>query len=317
MNMKLPAPFVALALVASSAFASEPQLSPIPLAGGRAIAHLKATGTDHSLAAAITTARYAVQPAAAGGGNAQSFAAKNPANGLRLGFTSGGLAFEVRATTATHCVEWRLLTLGYGDSQAPVPRGELAARGQRVELVRTAPAITEWFQNEPAGIEHGFTIPSRPDANPAGKPLRLVLAVAGDLTPHAEDAGQAIAFHDQTGRTVLTYAGLKVWDATGAALPAAMKVIGDQVCLDVVETGAVYPLTIDPTFATQQAYLKASNPGGNDRFGQAVAISGNTAVVGAPAEDSNATGIDGNQADNSAADSGAAYVFVRTGTTWT
>jgi hypothetical protein len=32
-------------------------------------------------------------------------------------------------------------------------------------------------------------------------------------------------------------------------------------------------------------------------------------VVGATREDSNATGVNGNQADNSAADSGAAYVF--------
>jgi hypothetical protein len=39
-------------------------------------------------------------------------------------------------------------------------------------------------------------------------------------------------------------------------------------------------------------------------------------VVGASGEDSNATGVNGNQADNSASDSGAAYVFVRNGTNW-
>ena len=36
-----------------------------------------------------------------------------------------------------------------------------------------------------------------------------------------------------------------------------------------------------------------------------------------PGEDSNATGINGNQADNSASDAGAVYVFTRSGTTWT
>jgi hypothetical protein len=68
---------------------------------------------------------------------------------------------------------------------------------------------------------------------------------------------------------------------------------------------------------TQQAYLKASNTGAEDRFGQSVAVSGGTVVVGAHQEDSAATGVNGNQADNSATNSGAAYVFVRSGTTWT
>ena len=41
-----------------------------------------------------------------------------------------------------------------------------------------------------------------------------------------------------------------------------------------------------------------------------MAVSGDTIVVGAPFEDSNATGVNnGNQADNSAGASGAAYVF--------
>ena len=38
--------------------------------------------------------------------------------------------------------------------------------------------------------------------------------------------------------------------------------------------------------------------------------------MGAIGEDSNATGINGNQADNSANQSGAEYVFVRAGSTW-
>ena len=50
--------------------------------------------------------------------------------------------------------------------------------------------------------------------------------------------------------------------------------------------------------------------------GISVAVSGDTVVVGAFSESSNATGINGNQDDNSAARAGAAYVFVRNGTTW-
>ncbi len=47
-------------------------------------------------------------------------------------------------------------------------------------------------------------------------------------------------------------------------------------------------------------YLKASNTGADDQFGWAVAVDGDTVVVGAFSEDSNATGVNGDQADNSA-----------------
>ncbi|MEK7215596.1 MAG: integrin, partial [Chloroflexota bacterium] len=68
----------------------------------------------------------------------------------------------------------------------------------------------------------------------------------------------------------------------------------------------------------RQAYIKASNTGGEDRFGFVVALSadGNTLAVSAPYEDSAATGINGNQADNSVEQSGAVYVFTRTGSAW-
>ena len=67
---------------------------------------------------------------------------------------------------------------------------------------------------------------------------------------------------------------------------------------------------------TQQAYLKASNANIRDQFGFSVAISGDTIVVGADLEDSNASGIDGDQDDNSATFAGAVYVFTRNGTVW-
>jgi hypothetical protein len=69
---------------------------------------------------------------------------------------------------------------------------------------------------------------------------------------------------------------------------------------------------------SQQAYAKASNPGANDHFGISVALSGDgsTLAVGAYLESSAATGIYGNQADNLAGNAGAAYVFARSGATW-
>ena len=91
---------------------------------------------------------------------------------------------------------------------------------------------------------------------------------------------------------------------------------GDQSGSTASDAGAAYVFVHDGTTWTQQAYLKASNTGANDSFGWSVAIADDTVVVGAYGEDSGATGVNGNQSDNTAPNAGAAYVFVRDGTTW-
>jgi hypothetical protein len=68
--------------------------------------------------------------------------------------------------------------------------------------------------------------------------------------------------------------------------------------------GAVYVYTRSGTTWTQQAKLTASDAQANDRFGHSVSVYGDTLVVGARFEDSGGT------------DAGAAYVYVRSGTTW-
>lgn len=58
-------------------------------------------------------------------------------------------------------------------------------------------------------------------------------------------------------------------------------------------------------------YVKASNTGASHNFGASIAISadGNTVAIGAYAESSNATGINGNQADDTANAAGAVYIY--------
>ncbi len=63
-------------------------------------------------------------------------------------------------------------------------------------------------------------------------------------------------------------------------------------------------------------YLKASNTDTGDELGYAVAVDGDTVIVGARFEDSNATGVNNGQMDNTASDAGAVYVFTRTGGVW-
>ena len=76
------------------------------------------------------------------------------------------------------------------------------------------------------------------------------------------------------------------------------------------DSGAAYVFRRENGQWIQRAYLKASNTDGFDEFGSSVAISGENIVVGAHFEKSSATGVNGEQNDNSARDSGAAYVFL-------
>lgn len=83
--------------------------------------------------------------------------------------------------------------------------------------------------------------------------------------------------------------------------------------------GAAYMFTRNLTgLWTQQAYVKATNPGGQADFGNSIALSGdgNTLAVGARYEGSSATGVGGDQGGDSAFDSGAAYVFKRRSEVW-
>ncbi|MCA9711853.1 MAG: integrin, partial [Myxococcales bacterium] len=76
--------------------------------------------------------------------------------------------------------------------------------------------------------------------------------------------------------------------------------------------GAVYVFVRDGMGPwSQQAYVKASNTDTLDELGNSVTLSGDgsTLAVGASFEDGNATGIAGNQADDSAASAGAVYLY--------
>ena len=89
---------------------------------------------------------------------------------------------------------------------------------------------------------------------------------------------------------------------------------GNQADNSAAHAGAAYVFVrsggdLEPAGLPQGLQHRASS----DEFGCSVAVSGDTVVVGASVEDSSATGVNGNQTDNSAAESGAAYVFVRSG----
>ena len=83
--------------------------------------------------------------------------------------------------------------------------------------------------------------------------------------------------------------------------------------------GVVYVYRLGSSGWILEETLEASNKGDEDNFGASVAVKedGSLIVVGAEGEDSNLTGINNAGADNdNAVNSGAAYVFRKTGESW-
>ena len=78
-----------------------------------------------------------------------------------------------------------------------------------------------------------------------------------------------------------------------------------------IDSGAVYVFRRAGTQWSQSAYVKASNTGRRDRFGNSIALSadGDTLAVGAVSEASAASGIGGDQSNNDASHAGAVYVY--------
>lgn len=85
----------------------------------------------------------------------------------------------------------------------------------------------------------------------------------------------------------------------------------------IPKSGAAYVVERQAGQWKHVAYLKAQNADPWDGFGDAVAVYGDTVVVGAPGEESAAGGINGGIWDNSLDFAGAAYVFVGNNESWT
>ncbi|MGD0947355.1 MAG: hypothetical protein ABSA52_07980 [Candidatus Binatia bacterium] len=240
-----------------------------------------------------------------------SATAHNPVQQLELRFGAGEVGVtSVVAEQSQWAMGLRLARYGRAGQLTPVAASAPTITGNRVDYRRGA--LLEWYVNEDRGVEQGFVIAARP----AGKrgALALEMDVTG-LRPELVDSGR-VALRATHGEQVLTYGELRVTDARGRELPARLEVAkggGDRasVRLLVDDAAAAYPVTVDPLIVSQQAELTASDGATDDNFGwsydqTALSSDGNTALIGACSKT-----VSGNDLQ------GAAYVFVRSGTTWT
>ncbi len=288
------------------------------LQGEAALAHLKQRGIYQTIRRQLEAEHYRIRPLPAGAarvGQAAAYRADNHAQQLRADFAPDGLRLSPRQESQG---QWqsrmKLIGYGYGAQILPASAARLTAAGNRIEIhhqfptPNSQPPIVEWYVNTAAGLEHGFDLPAPPGVKTGQEPLRVALALEGELRAEAVEGGQALEFKDDAGQRLLRYDHLVVRDGGGRELEARMAVRMEggegEVWLEVDDRDAVWPVTIDPTF-TQQQKLVASDAAAGDDFGFSVAISGETVVVGAPADDG-AAGIF----------QGSAYVFVRSGGVW-
>jgi hypothetical protein len=285
--------------------------NPLPdLRGHAAVEHLKQEGLYNTLAEAVAAARYNADPAPSG----DAYRFSNPAQRIRATFTSSGARFVSSKGGRDRELATKLIGYGYGSRMTTLDSQNIVARRNRIEheysvkesALRTPhSAIKEWFVNSEAGIEHGFTLPEPPPTGRGdGAALRVEMEIGGDFEPRLDAAGQAVTLGCGRGADGLTYDKLRVYDARNREVAARFEIEGKRLAILVDEGQAEYPLTIDPLYA-QQAKLKASDLQIDASFGASVATSGDTVAVAMPNDSEFDFGI------------GAAYVFVRSGTTWT
>ena len=161
--------------------------------------------------------------------------------------------------------------------------------------------VEEWYLTGPMGLEQGFTIAEQPAC--AAEGAELVLEVSAEEFAVRVD-GDALSLEGPLGSRY-RYSDLFAKDANGDALTSHMTVNDGRIVLNVDTTGARFPVEVDPLVVVEHTVLIASDHQLGEEFGYSVALSGDTALVGAK-DDSDQGNF-----------SGSAYVFTRSGTTWT
>jgi hypothetical protein len=292
----------------------------VPLAGKAASEYFFQTNDGQSLTQALTAVRFGLQWQEHAPGDSKTaggYLGMSHEQGLSAWFADNGVTVRPTLPEKKRELAWstalRLKACGYGKQLADVPPVvSRQVKENRIEyqhgIVSSSQPLTEWYENRAEGIEQGFTLNERPERGGVApnEPLRMLLAVTGDLRARTKDEGN-IELVDEKGNGALSYSKLRAQDADGKLLAARMEVSanGREIALMVEDAGARYPIVIDPLLTSLEQKLRSDSPQLDARFGFAVAIDGNMAVVGAWREDVGPN-----------ADVGAVYVFIRSGSAW-
>jgi formylmethanofuran dehydrogenase subunit D len=126
------------------------------------------------------------------------------------------------------------------------------------------------------------------------------------LRTKAAAHGSSLGVFNTAGREVFRYTGLKAYDKNGRKLPAHFETTSHYVRVVVCDTGAAYPVRIDPFLQT--AKLTASDGKAQDKLGYALAVSADGRTVAAGAYSATI---------GSHVSQGAVYIFQKKASGWT
>ena len=190
--------------------------------------------------------------------------------------------------------------------QDAAPARPQFSRDARIEIPHSA-HLTEWYENKPEGLEHGFVVHS-PTADMHPKEgLQVLMNIEGmNASADPDQPGSLVLSNkDQTAR--LGYQKLVVTDAQGNIVPAEMEATLDGLAINLSVQHHAFPITIDPLIVNLEATLSPTTDttdSAGDNLGFDVALDGDYAAIGAPED------------DYAAPLGGAVYLFKQTGATW-
>jgi hypothetical protein len=216
----------------------------------------------------------------------------NPAQRFRVAFSPRGVAI----TAGEARLGVTLSAYGTGDTLRALGPATPHVSANRVSY--THGSLTEWFANGPLGVEQGFDVGAPPTSGSG--PLTLSMTLSGNLHARLQHGSLLL----RGSGAWLRYGGLVAIDARGRPLPSSLELLGHRALIRVEDRGAAYPVRIDPFI--QQGELAAAHGARGEEFGESVAISANTIVVGTPNYVVASTDIE----------QGAAYVFTRPPSGW-
>ena len=232
-----------------------------------------------------------------------SYQAPNRAQNLRTFFTETGILVVPRTEPMpSWSFSIKLTDYGYAADMRRVQSANPSVACNRVEYARND--ILEWYINEERGLEQGFTIFYAPQniSEAIHDELVLSLVFSGNLRPVMTEEGCAIEFVNQGGVHVLRYSDLHVTDSAGKELHAYLSLSNTNVLVKIDDTGAIYPIMIDPLL-TSPSWTAEGNQAGA-LFGRSVSTAGDVNGDGYGDVIVGASGYDSGEADE-----GRVYVY--------
>jgi hypothetical protein len=164
-------------------------------------------------------------------------------------------------------VSLRLASWGRAGTKRATRPLEPMDAGDRVEYRHSG--LVEWYKNSPEGLEQGFTIGRKP-AGAGRVELSIRLDQIRGLQQRQTEAG--VEFHGADGASILQYSGLKVEDACGTRIGATCRLRGRDLVLAYQDEGAIYPVTIDPTFGAGASWSAIGEGSGSDGYANVAGV---------------------------------------------